>query len=189
MRAGPLTAPLPYRRPGTGSWPRRTRVPATCPRWSSRPIRAYTQMEQATPIGRPVPMMPVTRRATPSDRTMRRPPPGLTCNSLGVTVGRDFDRGNGGASAVVSSRGWEVILGSERVSRRFPSGFSVGYEEDGSRSLWQEYLVIFYCCYDDGKEVWRWMVLKGNFKQMAKLARTWDWRGSDVNLRVKSSYH
>lgn len=138
MRAGPLTAPLPYRRPGTGSWPRRTRVPATCPRWSSRPIRAYTQMEQATPIGRPVPMMPVTRRATPSDRTMRRPPPGLTCNSLGVTVGRDFNRGNGGASAVVSSRGWEVILGSERVSRRFPSGFSVGYEEDGSRSLWQE---------------------------------------------------
>lgn len=64
-----------------------------------------------------------------------------------------------------------------------------------SESLWdtkrmvrdhcdKKHLVIFYCCYDDGKEVWRWMVLKGNFKQMTRLARTWDWRGSDFNLRV-----
>lgn len=124
-RAEPRTAPLPSLRPGTGSWPLLTQEPATCPQWSSRPIRVFTRMVRVTPIRRPVLTTPATRRATPSDRTTRRLPPGLTCNSLGTT--------GGGTSAVemavwITGRTESENHNNMRVVRIFMNFFLIGWK-------------------------------------------------------------
>lgn len=124
-RAEPHTAPLPSLRPGTGSWPLLTQELATCPQWSSRPIRVFTRMVRVTPIRRPVLTTPATRRATPSDRTTRRLPPGLTCNSLGTT--------GGGTSAVemaawITGRTESENHNNMRVVRIFMNFFLIGWK-------------------------------------------------------------
>lgn len=83
MQPVPRTAPPRYHRRDTGSWPRLTPVPVTCPLWLSRPTRIYTPTAPATPIEKPAPTTPATRPATPSDlKKDRSPPPGRTFSSL-----------------------------------------------------------------------------------------------------------